>query len=276
MIMRNEISTIVSIADIHIMNYQRLEESRASMERFIYDMDQVVHPDRIVIAGDLIHAKNQPSPEAADLAGWFLKECAKIAVVVIVLGNHDLLVENKDRMDAITPIINQLNNPRIKFYKNTGPFPDENVVWAVYSVYDEQIPEIPVKISSRVQKYYGIFHGPIQGAVLDTGFKFNDDGASTRIFDDLDAVFCGDLHNRFVLTNNIDAPIIMVGSFTQLDYRENIDEHGYCIFNVQDGSYSFVNIPSNVKYMTFQITDIEDIQNGTEKLLKKTINDSKI
>lgn len=272
----SKISKIAHIADIHIMNYQRLNESRASMERFLYDMAEVVHPDRIVIAGDLIHAKNQPSPEATDLAGWFLTECAKIAVVILILGNHDLLVENKDRMDAITPIINQLNNPRIQFYKNTGVYPDANVNWVVYSVYDEQLPIIPIKTSNREQKYYGLFHGPIQGATIDTGFKFGDDGVNTRIFDDLDAVFCGDLHNRFVLTNNINAPIIMIGSFIQLDYRENLDEHGYCVFNVEDSSYSFVNIPSNVKYMTFQITDIEDIHNGTEKLLNKTINDSKI
>lgn len=265
--MGNKISTIVHISDIHIKNYQRLEESRASMERFLYDMQEVVHPDRIVITGDLVHAKNQSSPEAMDLAGWFLDECAKIAVVVLILGNHDLLVENKDRMDSITPIVNHLKNPNIHFYKTTGIYPDENVNWVVFSLFDEGVPIISFKVPDT--KYYGLFHGVIQGANVDTGYVFTEDGVNTRIFDDLDAVFCGDLHNRFVLKNNIGAPIIMVGSFTQQTYRENLTEHGYCIFKVSDGSYSFVDIPSNVQYMTFQITDFEDIKTESEKLLNK-------
>jgi DNA repair exonuclease SbcCD nuclease subunit len=255
------------------MNYHKLEESRASMERFLYDMEHVVHPDRIVITGDLVHAKNQPSPEAMDLAGWFLSECARISIVVLILGNHDLLVENKDRLDAVTPIVNMLNNPRIKFYKQTGVFPDENINWVVYSLFDETLPVISYRMEGM--KYFGLYHGAIQGAKLDVGFKFTgEDGASPHIFDDLDGVFCGDLHNRFVLRNNIEKPIIMVGSFTQQDYRENIDEHGYCIFKVSDGSYSFVDIPNNVKYMTFLINDIEDIANGSEKLLNKTKNEN--
>lgn len=263
----NKISTIVHLSDIHIMNYQKLDECKASMDRFIYDMTEVVHPDRIVITGDLIHAKNQPSPEANDLAGWFLNECSKIAVVILILGNHDFVEENKTRLDALTPIINQLANPKIHFYKNSGIYPDENVNWVVYSIFDGDIPVSPIKTSGD-QRNYGLFHGKIQKAKTNTGFEF-DDGVDTRIFDDLDAVFCGDLHNRFVVKNNIDAPIIMVGSFIQQTYRESLREHGYCIFKTNDNSYEFIDIDGNVHYMTFQILDIEDISTGSEKLLNK-------
>jgi DNA repair exonuclease SbcCD nuclease subunit len=265
------------------MNYARIGEAKASMERFLYDMAEVVHPDRIVLTGDLIHAKNQSSPEATDLAGWFLEECSKIAVVILTLGNHDGLVENTDRMDSITPIINRLKNPNIKFYKDTGIYEDDNICWVVYSAFDKLIPQInngnfviPYDTGNVVipikpdKKYYGLFHGVIQGAKLDTGYVFTESGVPTKIFNDLDAVFCGDIHNRFVMKNNIGSPIIMVGSFTQQNYRENLVEHGYCIFNVADASYSFVDIEGNTKYMTFQVSDIKDIQEGTEKLLNKT------
>lgn len=264
--MSNVINKIAIIADLHIMNYVRLNESKASMERFIYDMSESIKPDRIVIAGDLLHSKNQVSPEASDLAGWFLEECSKIAITVIILGNHDLLVENKDRMDSITPILNRLKNPRILFYKDTGVYKDENINWCVYSVIDGEHPNIGEKNPN--QKYYGLFHGILFGTETDTGYEFTG-GAQTKIFDNLDAVFCGDIHKRFVLRNNIDAPIIMVGSFTQQDYRENLTEHGYCLFKVEDDSYIFENIESNMKYMTFRITDIEDIHNNKEELLNK-------
>jgi hypothetical protein len=214
-----------------------------------------------------VHAKNQLSPEAYEKAGWFLNECAKVATTIYILGNHDFVEENKDRLDSITPIINQLNSPNIRFYKNSGNYVDENINWVVYSIYDGIIPVVPVG-AAGVTRNYGLFHGKIQGAKTNTEYTF-EEGVNTRIFDDLDAVFCGDIHNRFVLKNNIGAPIIMVGSFIQQTYRENLTDHGYCIFNVADNSYEFVNIESNVEYMTFQITDIEDIKNGTEKLLNK-------
>lgn len=261
------IEKIVHISDIHVMNYQKLDECRASMERFIYDMAEVVKPDRIVITGDLVHAKNQLSPEAYELAGWFLNQCSLTATVAYILGNHDFVEENKDRMDSITPILNQLSDPNIHFYKNSGVYSDENVNWVVYSIYDGIYPPAPAK-SLPEQRNYGLFHGKIQGAKTNTEYTF-EEGVNTHIFDDLDAVFCGDIHNRFVLKNNIGAPLIMVGSFIQQTYRENLTDHGYCIFKVSDNSYEFVNIESNVEYMTFQITDIEDIKNGTEKLLNK-------
>lgn len=260
------IETIVHLSDVHIRNYLRLDEAKASMDRFLYDMEHVVHPDRIVITGDLVHAKNQPSPEAFDMTGWFLEECCRIAKTVYILGNHDLLEDNSDRMDAITPVVNRMRNPRLHFYKNSGTYQDENVIWVVFSIRDGEIPKVETKLPEY--KYYGLFHGKIQGAKTDTEYEF-DEGVSPKIFNDLDAVFCGDIHNRFVLANNIQKPIIMVGSFLQQDYRENLLEHGYCVFKVSDGTYSFTNIEGKVQYMTFKITDFEDIKDGTEKLLNK-------
>ena len=263
----SKIEIITHLSDVHVMNYQKLAECKAAMDRFLFDMKDVVKPDRIVITGDLIHAKNQPSPEASDLAGWFLKECADITITVYILGNHDFVEENKDRLDAITPIINQLNHPSILFLKDSGVYSDQNVNWVVYSLYDDIIPKTPVK-KSPDERSYGLYHGKIQGAKTNTDYKF-EDGVNTKLFNDLDGVFCGDLHNRFVLTNNIGAPIIMVGSFTQQTYRENLSEHGYCVFKTEDNSYEFVDIESRVKYMTFQIFDVGDIEVGGERLLNK-------
>ena len=47
-------------------------------------------------------------------------EMAKICHVVVILGNHDGLMLNADRMDTVSPIIEALNNPNISFYKDLG------------------------------------------------------------------------------------------------------------------------------------------------------------
>ena len=87
---------------------------------------------RIVIVGDLVHSKNQMTPELIDIVTWFLNECTSIAITVLTLGNHDFLANNLDRMDALTPIIHTMKNSDLKFLKHTGCYEDDNVVWCVY------------------------------------------------------------------------------------------------------------------------------------------------
>ena len=52
--------------------------------------------DRIVIAGDIVHSKNQMTPELISMVTYLLGGCAKIAKTIIIPGNHDLLVNNLD------------------------------------------------------------------------------------------------------------------------------------------------------------------------------------
>ena len=55
-------------------------------------------------------------------------------------------------MDALTPIINAMDNDNLVYYKDTGCFLDENVVWCVYSQLDGNIrPQI-----ERAKIEYGL------------------------------------------------------------------------------------------------------------------------
>ena len=40
-----------------------------------------------------------------------MTETAKICKCVYIIGNHDFLENNLDRMDAISPVVESLNNP---------------------------------------------------------------------------------------------------------------------------------------------------------------------
>ena len=62
-------------------------------------------------------------------------------------------------------------------------------------------------------------------------------------------------------------PIIQIGSFIQQDFAETIKHHGYGIYDVETREYSFHDIPNEQPYMTFKITDIDDINNGKEVLV---------
>jgi DNA repair exonuclease SbcCD nuclease subunit len=62
-------------------------------------------------------------------------------------------------------------------------------------------------------------------------------------------------------------PVIQVGSTIQQNFGENITKHGYGVYDVNTDQYDFVNLPNPKPFLKFQIKSIDDLVDGTEKLL---------
>jgi DNA repair exonuclease SbcCD nuclease subunit len=168
------------------------KETKEEMSKIKYE------EGRIVIVGDLFHQKITISNEQISMAGWFLKKCAEIAPVVLVAGNHDLLEDNQERLDSITPIIKLMDNKNIKFYKERDCFLDDDIVWCNYSVFEHnQRPDIEIAKEKYGpdKKYIGLYHAPIIGSNTDKGYVLKS-GANLDHFDGLDCVMMGDIHKR--------------------------------------------------------------------------------
>ena len=100
---------IAHLADVHFRGLSRHEEYRRAFKDF-FEQCEETKPDHIVIAGDIVHSKTHGiSPELVDILTWWFNGMAQIAPTHIILGNHDGLITNKDRQDAISPIVNALN-----------------------------------------------------------------------------------------------------------------------------------------------------------------------
>lgn len=264
------INKIVHISDIHFRNFQRHIEFRAICENFL-DQMKSVKPDRIVIAGDIVHSRNQISPELVNEVSWFLNECSKVCgKVIIIPGNHDIVEQNKERMDAITPIVNALDVNNIVYYNKSDVYIDNNVAWVVYSIYNNNITPEGIMLNTYPDKVkVGLYHGIINGAVNNQGFKFMH-GSDVDKFSVCDIVLCGDIHKRQILKTKNNVDVIMPGSFIQQDFSETVSEHGYNTVLIEDNkiiSYNFTDIENPIKYLNFIIRDFEDIENGTEELL---------
>ena len=223
------------------------------------------HDDvRIVITGDLFHQKISVSNEQILLASWFLRELSKIGKVVIIIGNHDFLENNMERVDTITPIVELLNDPNITYYKDGGVYYDQNVSWVVYSLYNHnQRPEFKKANDSF---HIGLFHGPIQGMSTDLGFTF-DDAYDRMNFVDLDLLLAGDIHLRQVFKLPGGGDAVMIGSLIQQNFGENIKHHGYGIFDVETKKYEFHDLPNNQPFLHYRINDIKDIETESEQLV---------
>jgi DNA repair exonuclease SbcCD nuclease subunit len=222
-----------------------------------------IAPDRIVFTGDLVHSKNQLTPELIEFVVWVLTECSKIAKTVVIIGNHDFLENNTLRLDALTPIIDSLNNEMILYYKNRGVYEDQNINWCVYSLMDHNIPpEIPIGDNKNI----GLFHGPVQGLYTDIGYKF-EEGFDTDKFKGCDLVLCGDIHKRQIFDIPGGKKAYMVGSTIQQNFGETIRKHGYGIYQVDKDEYTFVDLLNPKPFLSFYINSIDDLLEGKEKLI---------
>ncbi len=267
------IKVIYHIADIHIRLFKRHLEYQEVLDKLYSDILKDIKKRkltreevRIAIAGDLVHSKNQMTPELVSFVIKMLNDCTSICKTVIILGNHDFLANNLDRMDALSPLIESLDNKDILFYKDTGCYKDENIVWCVFSqVTGSDRPNIEEsKKKFPEHKHIGLYHDPIVGLKTDVGYEF-EDGQEISIFEGLDWTLCGDIHKREVLKVN-KRPVIMVGSLLQQNFGESIDKHGFCIVDIEKDKYKFNDIKNEWGFYTFKIDSIEDIENEKEKL----------
>lgn len=256
------IKRLVHFSDLHIRLFKDHDLYRSILETALKEWKSI-KPDRIVFTGDLVHSKNQMTPELVEFVAWVLSECAKIAKTIVIIGNHDFLENNNTRLDALTPIIDSLKNDNISYYKNRGVYEDENINWCVYSLMEHNLPP---DIQKSDKKNIGLFHGPIQGLYTDIGYKF-EDGFDVDKFSGCDLVLCGDIHKRQVFDIPGNKKAYMVGSTIQQNFGESITKHGYGVYDVENDEYDFIDLPNPKPFLKFRIESFDDLVNGTEKLL---------
>jgi DNA repair exonuclease SbcCD nuclease subunit len=256
------INRLVHFSDLHVRLFKDHALYKSIIQKGL-DEWRVLAPDRIVFTGDLVHSKNQMTPELVEFVAWVLTECASIAKTIVIIGNHDFIESNSTRLDALTPIIDYLKNPNIVYLKSRGVYEDENINWCVFSLLDHNIPP-DIEKSSNVN--IGLFHGSITGLYTDIGYKF-EDGYDVSKFKGCDLVLCGDIHKRQVFDIPGNKKAYMVGSFIQQNFGEKISKHGYGVYDVENDEYTFVDIPNPKPFMKFSMDSFDVLETGAEKLL---------
>ena len=216
-------------ADIHFRGLTRHDEYRKVFSQ-AYDELQELEPDIIFLGGDIVHSKTQGiSPELIEILRWWLTSLADIAPVHIILGNHDGLMLNEDRLDAITPIVKTLNNPRVHLMKGTGVYPTgiPGYNWCVFCCFDPKAwPDLkPPKDGVNI----ALYHGPVNGSLTDQDWEINGDSIKADFFRDYDFTMLGDIHKRQFLTKTMAYP----GSTIQQNYGEDT-EKGFLFWDIKD------------------------------------------
>ena len=265
------IKHVCHLADIHIRTYRQHDEYKEVFSNLIKQLTNLLieykkEEIRIVIAGDLVHQKIIISNEQLILGTWLIKKLEEIAPVVIIAGNHDLLENNKDRMDSITPMVKFLpEEANVNYFKESRCYLDDNVVWCVYSIFEENkrpnIEDARLEFGND-KTYIGLFHGPIIGLKTDLGYEI-EHGSELEIFEGCDMVMCGDIHKRGGFTyKNI--PIMMSSSLIQQNFGENVKNHGFLLWDVEKRTFTEHDVENKYQYYQFKIKSLEDLDNNKE------------
>ena len=266
------IKKVVHLADIHIRTFRMHDEYKDVFKSLLVDLRELLvdyqrEEIRIVIAGDLVHQKIVISNAQLMLGTWFLRELEKIAPVILIAGNHDLLENNKDRMDSISPMVQFLPDQEINYFKESKCYLDGDVVWCIYSIFEEN--ERPDIESARLQfgedkTYIGLYHAALINAKTDIGYEI-DHGAGLEIFEGCDIVMLGDIHKRQSF-NHKGTVIAYPSSLIQQNFGENISKHGFLLWDIETKTFTEHEVKNDSPYYQLKLSSIEDIDNGTEKL----------
>ena len=272
------ISTIFHIADIHIPNEEKkrpymdmIKQALAELlkETKKYNKDEI----RIVIAGDIFHNKIKTSNEAKKMFHETLNYLNAIAKTIIIAGNHDMLENNHNRIDSISPTFDIKDvYPNITYADKalnyeSGYIVDDNVIWALYSMYDKFAKP---NIDGLREKYpnckiIGLYHGDIAGSVTDTG-RISENGIDTNVFKECDFVLAGHIHKYQEIKKN-GVPIVYAGSIFQQDSGENTTRHGFLIWDVENNKHELHEVTNKYKIYKFKIKTYDDVKEDVEKLL---------
>ena len=219
---------IAHLGDTHIRNLKYHQEYRIVFKE-LYKELKAEKPDYIVHCGDIAHTKTQLSPEYFQLASEFLSELSAIAPLIVILGNHDGNLKNENREDAITPIVDALDNPRITLLKNSGEYsPESGLTFNVLSVFDRSNW---IKPSSDQSINIALYHGSISGCMTDSGWTMDHGEDEATIFNDHDYALLGDIHKPQFLDK--ERKVGYCGSTVQQNFGESQDK-GYMLWEIKD------------------------------------------
>lgn len=267
------IDKIYHIADIHIRNLKRHKEYKQVFKRlYSYISTTKTKNSIIYVAGDIVHSKTDLSPELVSMVSDFFIALCDLCPTIVITGNHDCNLNNSTRMDAISPIIDAIDHPRMHYLRDTGLYQLCNVTFNVMSVFDSPTKYIMGDTFDAEYKI-ALHHGAVHNSTTDLGTVLTNSNVKNTLFNNHDLVLLGDIHKRQILQHyavkdNITYPTIAYpGSLIQQNHAEILN-HGIMVWDLPTHTSEYVQIDNDYGYYTLDITN-NTILNWTDEIPKR-------
>jgi len=246
------VSKIFHVADVHIRNFKRHNEYRTVFkDLYKYIKDNFDENSLIYLAGDIVHSKNDMSPELVQMVAEFFTNCANIGPTILITGNHDTNLNNDSRLDALSPIVSAINHPNLHYWKDTGVYELNGITFSVFSVYGSPSEWVLAKNIKGGYKI-ALHHGAVSSAVTELNYEIENEFVTPEMFKGFDLALLGDIHKRQYLDSN--KTVAYAGSLIQQNHGEDLD-HGILVWDVQTKKSEYVPIKNSIAYATIEMNE---------------------
>ena len=264
-----EYKNIFHIADIHLRLTKRHDEYQQVFDKLYKAVEKTPTETVVAVLGDLFHSKSDLSPECVKMASDFLQNLANKRPTVLIAGNHDATLANKNRLDSLSPIVNAINHPNLFYLKDSGLYILGDILFNHYSVFDEpenyiKYKDIPKVYLNETRYNIALFHGPVNDAITDVGYKVTSRTITNRLFEGHQIVLLGDIHKHQVLERG-ETTIVYAGSLIQQNHGEELKGHGFVFWDLKSKAFKHFEVVNDYGFYTVEVnkgklvTDFSDI-----------------
>jgi DNA repair exonuclease SbcCD ATPase subunit/DNA repair exonuclease SbcCD nuclease subunit len=292
---------IFHLSDLHIRNgdkqQSRYDEYNDVFHNTIFSIKNEINKLKltfndfiIIITGDIFHNKHSIGNFGLLLYRTFIEQLAKLGRVIVFPGNHCFVQSDTEMPNLLYSSSFQIDN--LIVLNESKSFIIDNIGFsyvAINTTLDiyrnsgriNELPEFP-KILQDVKYKIGLFHGTFAKVKLYNGDEIKED---TKPYPlewikdcDFDYFLLGDIHKRQIF--NYKKTICgYSGSLIIQNYGEDILDHGYLLWNLDNKKVEEINIYNNIGYINIKENEKEEIlirQNGKyDCLLEDVIKNNK-
>ena len=283
---------ILHLADLHIRNgdkiHSRYVEYKNVFDNLITSIkERDLNKDEfvIVIAGDIYHNKNNIGNYGLLLYKNLIENLTKIGKVIVFHGNHDKNQNELNQPSLVESSSFDIEN--LIILNETTTFKIGNVGFSYLSIDDtldnykttgisNKLHSFPIIEDNDIKYKIGLFHGTFNNIRLYNGTNIDDEQKtySFELIKDFDFMILGDIHLRQQGIYKNKTLWAYSGSLLQQNFGEDIIDHGYLIWDLDNKTIEEVNVYNDIGYVNLKEDNENNIvikYNNKNVLLKELI-----
>jgi DNA repair exonuclease SbcCD nuclease subunit len=243
-----KIDKIFHISDVHIRTLKRHREYRQVFKTLFDHIETHATGNSVaVVTGDIVHSKLDMSPELVQMLVDFFNGFT--IPTIVILGNHDMNLNNMHRIDAISPVLDVIKNPNIHFIKDNGLFEFGGITWNHMAV--DKTPADYIRAKDFDASYkIALHHGAVNTAKTDIGYQISNEHVGVDLFEGHDITLLGDIHKPAQFLDDAKT-VAYPGSLIQQNHGEALI-HGILVWDVEQRSAEFHEIHNEYGYVTIE------------------------
>ena len=271
---------IFHLSDLHIRNGDKIS-SRYDEYKLVFDNTIISIKEQIlknnfnndefiiIITGDIYHNKSVIGNYGLSLYKSFIQELVKINKVYILHGNHDFIQSELNHPTLVSS--SSFNIDNLTILDKTTTFNINDIGFSYVSIDDtldiyrnsgriQDLPKFP-DIIGDVKYKIALFHGLFAYAKLYNGQEVREEYKPYPLewIQDFDYVLLGDVHKRQVFNYKKRTICGYSGSLLQQNYSEDILDHGYLIWDLENKKIEEINVYNNIGYINIKSNEKDEL-----------------